>query len=318
MKYFPYIFFFIFTISCEKEELPISPHQTGDVLVQQIEMLQDYRYQVFYNLENNEIISENLKTDWDLGFENTPNGFHIVLNSSTYSGLSYIENQQFDDVISSNNLVWSWDNPNGILDSTAFGDYRLLSGFFVIDRGFDFQGSQRGFKKLKIDSVNSQFYMITYSNLDNSELNTFQIYKDNFYRYSCFSFSDDTIIDIEPPLTEWDLVFTQYTHLFSDTIQPSYLVTGVLSNNLNIAIDTNNNFNDITYEMIGDYYFKNNNDMVGYNWKEYDLNAGEYTVFSNINYIIQNNNNKYYKLHFIDFYNNLGEKGYPKFEIQEL
>ena len=82
--------------------------------------------------------------------------------------------------------------------------------------------------------------------------------------------------------------------------------------------DTINNFNDITYEMIGDYYFKNNNDMVGYNWKEYDLNAGEYTVFSNINYIIQDNNNKYYKLHFIDFYNNLGEKGYPKFEIQEL
>jgi hypothetical protein len=58
--------------------------------------------------------------------------------------------------------------------------------------------------------------------------------------------------------------------------------------------------------------------MVGYNWKEYDLSAGEYTVFSNINYIIQDKNDKYYKLHFIDFYNNLGEKGYPKFEIQEL
>ena len=56
MKYIPYIFFFIFTISCEQKELPISPHQIGDVLVQQIEMLQDYRYQVFYNLENNEIM----------------------------------------------------------------------------------------------------------------------------------------------------------------------------------------------------------------------------------------------------------------------
>jgi len=191
MKYFPYIFFFIFTISCEQDELPISPHQTGDILVKQIEMLQDYRYQVFYNLENNEIVSENLKTNWDLGFENTPSGFHIVLNSSTYSGLSYIENQQFDDVISSNNLVWSWDNPNGSLDSTAFGDYRLLNGFFVVDRGFDIQGGQRGFKKLKIDSVNSQFYTITYSNLDNTELNTTQINKDNSFRYSCFSFESN-------------------------------------------------------------------------------------------------------------------------------
>ena len=190
MKYFYYLFLFLFTISCEQEELPISPHQTGDVLVQQIEMLQDYRYQVFYNLENNEIVSENLKIEWDIGFENTPSGFHIVLNSSTYSGLSYIENQQFDDIISSNNLVWSFDDPNGNLDSTAFGDYRLLNGFFVIDRGFDLQGNKRGFKKLKIDSVNSQFYTRTYSNLDNSEISTIQINKNNSYRYSCFSFSD--------------------------------------------------------------------------------------------------------------------------------
>ena len=143
-------------------------------------------------------MKKNQLLDWDIGFENTASGFHIVLNSSTYSGLSYIENQQFDDIISSNNLIWTWDNPNGSLDSTAFGDYRLLSGFFVIDRGFDLQGSQRGFKKLKIDSVNSQFYTITYSNLDNSEINTIQINKDNSFRYSCFSFSENSIIDIEP------------------------------------------------------------------------------------------------------------------------
>ena len=41
---------FIVFISCEKEEIPISPHTPGNVLTNQIELGIDYRYQVFYDL----------------------------------------------------------------------------------------------------------------------------------------------------------------------------------------------------------------------------------------------------------------------------
>ncbi|MBI3235467.1 MAG: hypothetical protein HYZ42_15755, partial [Bacteroidetes bacterium] len=64
------------------------------------------------------------------------------------------------------------------------------------------------------------------------------------------------------------------------------------------------------------YY--NEQDVIGYNWKTYDAASGKYTTRKHVNYIIKSKNGLYYKLRFIDFYNNKGEKGYPKFEFQRL
>ena len=64
---------FVF-ISCEMEEIPVSPHNPGDIQINQIELSNDYRHQVFYDLGSNSIISDNLKTDWDLGFESSSQG----------------------------------------------------------------------------------------------------------------------------------------------------------------------------------------------------------------------------------------------------
>jgi hypothetical protein len=58
--------------------------------------------------------------------------------------------------------------------------------------------------------------------------------------------------------------------------------------------------------------------VIGYNWKSYDMNAGEYSINTNLNYILNDKDGRYFKLHFIDYYNSSGDKGYPKFEIQEL
>ena len=108
--------------SCEKEEIPISPHSPGNIQTNQIELGTDYRFQTFYDLGSNSIVSNNLKTEWDLGFESGIDGYHIILNSSTYSSLAYVDNVSFYDTISTSNLTWNWDNPDGNLDSTAFGD----------------------------------------------------------------------------------------------------------------------------------------------------------------------------------------------------
>jgi len=309
---------FVF-ISCEMEEIPVSPHNPGDIQINQIELSNDYRYQVFYDLGSNSIISDNLKTDWDLGFESSSQGYHVILNSSTYSALSYIENISFNDNIDPTDLIWSWDNPNGDLDSSAFGDSRNLSGFYVFDRGFDLNGTPRGFKKILIDSITNEFYQISFSNLDNSEYNSFKLYKDPSVNFTCFSFESNQIVDIEPSYNDWDLLFSQYTHLYNDTTTPAYLVTGVCSNlDVLVAKDTSYEFNEINYSMINEFSFNDDRDAIGFDWKEYNFNAGSYTINSNTNYIIMDKQQKYFKLRFIDFYNSDGDKGYPTFEIQEL
>tara|TARA_B100001113_G_scaffold224528_1_gene184350 strand:+ start:333 stop:1289 length:957 start_codon:yes stop_codon:yes gene_type:complete len=318
MKKYLFIIMFVF-ISCEMEEIPVSPHNPGDIQINQIELSNDYRHQVFYDLGSNSIISDNLKTDWDLGFESSTQGYHVILNSSTYSSLSYIENISFNDNIDPTGLIWSWDNPNGDLDSSAFGDSRNVSGFYVFDRGFDLNGTPRGFKKILIDSITNEFYQISFSNLDNSEYNSFKLYKDPSVNFTCFSFESNQIVDIEPSYNDWDLLFSQYTHLYNDTTTPAYLVTGVCSNlDVLVAKDTSYEFNEINYSMINEFSFNDDRDAIGFDWKEYNFNAGSYTINSNTNYIIMDKQQKYFKLRFIDFYNSDGDKGYPTFEIQEL
>ena len=98
-------------------------------------------------------MNNNLKTDWDLGFQSSNDGFHVLLNSSTFCALSHINNYSFFDTLTTSNLSWIWDNPNGNLDSSAFGDYRDKGGFFILDRGYNVNGNPRGFKKIKIDTL---------------------------------------------------------------------------------------------------------------------------------------------------------------------
>ena len=50
----------------------------------------------------------------------------------------------------------------------------------------------------------------------------------------------------------------------------------------------------------------------------FDFETGKYSVDPSQNFIIKSTEGIYFKLHFNEFYNETGEKGYPKFEFQEL
>ena len=69
LKYFSFIFIISF-ISCEKQEIPINPHLAGEVIIQQVELEKDYKKQVFYQLSNNSIVSENIKLELLRGWAN--------------------------------------------------------------------------------------------------------------------------------------------------------------------------------------------------------------------------------------------------------
>ena len=320
MKQIKIICIAVLLFSCEKSEIPIQPHEMGDILSNQINMESDYSKQVFYSLNNNIAIKENIKTDWDLGFESSEEGWRIILNTSTYSSVSKIINSNFEESISINNLTWQWENPTGIIDGTAIGDYRNENVIFIINRGYNINGNAAGYKKFMIESINDEYYIIKYANLDNTNSNTIEIQKDNSKNFQYLSFKNNTVVNIEPNKEDWDLLFTQYTHLFNDPdLPPSYLVTGVLINYLNnvlVSKDSINTFEDINYSNVETYTFSNKQNVIGYDWKTYNGNG--YVINTNLTYIIKDISNRYFKMRFIDFYNSYGEKGHPSFEIQEL
>jgi len=312
---------FVF-FSCEKNEIPILPHNSGEIISRQIELYPNYQNQVFYSIKNDLVVSSNLKTDWDMAFESSEQGYNILLNSSTFSQLTVVDDITFEEVTEVLDSEWNWDNPKGMNYGTAIGDPRINNSIYIINRGYNINGIARGYKKISIDTITNNYYSIRYANLDNTEMHIMKINKDSNFNFQYLSFTLNDTINIEPQKNKWDLLFTQYTHIFDEEIGPSpYLVTGVLTNYINqieVAVDTNNLFADIEYNMLMNYDFASFQDIIGYDWKYYNFDTQSYSIDSEKNYIIKDQQGYYYKMHFVDFYNDLGDKGYPMFEFQQL
>ncbi len=304
--------------SCLKEEIPIQP-QIRTANVSQVNMGSDYGLQIYFNLDNNTIVKQNIKTDWDIAFECNNNGWHVILNSSIASSAANTGNTDFASIDDTSGNQWNWDVPNGNLDSTAIGDYRNNNEIYIIDRGYDIDGNAIGFKKITFDNISQTEYEIHYADLDGNNENSIIISKDSLVNFIGFSFTTNNVVDIEPNKENWDLLFTQYTHIFKNPVMP-YLVTGVMINRFNTEIsdDNVNTYDDISSSNLDLYEFNNDIDFIGYDWKTYDFNSGTYVVDQNSNFIIKTNIGFYYKLHFIDFYDDAGLKGSPKFEFQKL
>jgi predicted transcriptional regulator with HTH domain len=312
-----------FFSGCIAEETPILPHQAGDVITTAVEMGTDYRWQLYFNLEKNQIVSRNLKTDWDLAFDANPNGNLVRLNSGKFMFGLNTKKQYFSEVTDTLGFAQNkrWDAAN-VPDSLVIGN-SYNGKVYLLDLGYDEKSNALGFKKIKMVSVNREKYVLQYANIQDSTFQIVEIQKDTNYNYTYFSFKTNATVRVEPPKKDWDLAFTQYIHIFYEPYQP-YLVTGVLLNTCQTyaAMDsTQFKFENMDYKQAISFPLTNKLDAIGYNWKSFGGfgNAtGNYQVFSNYNYIIKDSKSILYKLRFIAFYDEQGRKGTPKFEFRRL
>ena len=323
--------------SCFKEDEKIIPHDPGDVETVAIELTKDYRYQVYFDMSSGQVVSINLKKDWDLGFECTENGWHIILNTSNFMLAASTGHTDFDLPVDTTGFKWAFDVSTGDLDTTAIGNWvsflppdsskSYTHEVYVIDRGYDELGNLRGLRKVVFKELDDSIYTFRYADLDGSNENTFTITKDPAVNFTGFSFDEGgKQLSHEPPKYDWDLLFTQYTTLlYTDEGDPyPYLLTGVLSNpsSIRVAQDTLYDFATISIENAKNLLYSSALDEIGYDWKDVvgDVSTGNvnYVIVPGINYVLHDWQGHYFKLRFIGFYSNTGEKGYPTFEFQEL
>jgi len=325
MKHSFLIFISVLFFACEKKELPVKQKDRGDITTMQIAMssenVSDYKNQVWYRLSDNKIISTNLKTDWDIAFDASPNGFHVILNTAKPLVRAYKTNYtQLSQVNDTAGLGINGipDMPSGNLDSTAFGNWQQNSNVYIIDRGYD-GPSRIGFYKIKILSQSSSQYTFEYGDVFGTQ--TFQgvVIKNNDYNFIAYSFHTNSQINIEPKKAEYDLCFTQYTHVYYNPVI-FYQVTGVLSNRTGLRIIKLNNtlFSDIKLSDTLNKTFSANQNVIGHAWKDFDLNNNVYIIYPKQCFIISTADGSFYKLHFIDFLSNSGIRGFPKFEFKKL
>ncbi len=327
LKHIAFTFCLMILTSCFKEDIQMNPPEAGNVQTMTIEIGYPYFNQVFYNCKENKVISTNSRYDWDLGFESGPEGYHIKINSAKGVLVSNQGNTSFNDVNSALGVDWQWDKSDGNLDSTGIGEWydnilnNSYNSVYIIDLQSDEFGNNLGYKKIVFDNVDDDFYTFHYSNLDGTDYHSFILEKDNQVNFVSFSFQNGGEIKmIEPPKSDWDLCFTNYQHFFSNLPLP-FVVTGVLSNKysgVTVAQDNNAQFEFITLIDTANYTFSNALDEIGYDWKIRNSADNSFTIDNNKSYILKNQEGLYYKIRFIDFYNDTGSKGYPKFEIQKL
>ena len=319
LLFLSWVFFFA---SCEKDEIPIAKHPPGESKTTAVEMGNYYPDQVWYNIETNTEVARNHKTDWDLAFENTGPGWRITINSANIAYIAHTNETDVTLVKDTTGMDWKWDEFSGNLDSTAIGDWKTNQRILILNRGKDELGKSLGISKLFIDSVTDSHFYFRYTKLNSDTWNSGSVAKDANYFYSYFSLKGTgSQVQIAPPMKDWDLLFSQYTFVFYDmTPIVPYLVTGVLLNPnqplSNKVFDKS--FEDITSNDMLQPSANQRIDNIGYNWKWYDFDAGYYVTDPSRNYIFTSQSGRVFKIHFLDWYNQHGEKGTANFEYSEL
>jgi hypothetical protein len=312
-------FYFLLLQGCIREEEPVTPHLAGDVVSRSIAMSSDYRSQVFYNLEKDSVIGRNLKTDWDMAFDvlDTEGG-KIYLNQAKYMfawQTNKLELEQLKDTVGFfRNRRWdAANNP----DTMGIGPSKGLANAFWIDRGLNEFGDPLDFIRFKVVSVTREKYIFKILRQGAASSEQYEIQRDTNYNRVYFSFETNRAVKVEPKKTEWDLHFTQYMHTFRDPYTP-YLVVGVLLNPLSTqgVADSTTAFEKIDRTVAQNFKLSNKSDVIGYGWKVFTGNI--FKVQLQYNYIVQNQKNQLFKMRFVDFYDNRGTKGTPKFEFQRL
>jgi hypothetical protein len=309
-----------------------------------------YTHQSFFSLPDSNEVSNNLNAAWDLGFEASPNGEHVILNNSDLlriANLGAVDFSQTTQVPA--NAIWLYDASSGNYDSLAIMNWvnTIVSPFEYTQNVYILgqmgEDSIRPLKKFQLIELTPNKYRIVIGKLDNSEQDTFTIEKNpakNFVKVSIRNNFD--IVPIEPTSDDWDILFTQYEDSIPDDygVLYPYVLRGTFINHSKIKvayyyISTNEvpaNPDDPNRES-GELkaYFEGNSikpaadsaytsewDAIGWKWKKVTIdeaaNTAIYKVDTRRIYLIKDLlNGTEYKLRFFSYYSN-GVVGYPVFQ----
>lgn len=329
MRYFSLIFLFILLLqSCFQEEEMIPPHEQGDLQEGQAALGSLYENQVYFDLQNNQPVSTASVNSYDLSFESSTGGWTIRLNSAKFmmAGNSY--DTLFSANLHADDLEMNFDKSDGDPDSTAIGTW-YMSGddsiwskrhVYLLDLGSDAEGNPLGHKKVQFD-LKGEDFRVRYANPDNSRDTLVTIIRNPDMDRVYYSF-DEGEVDIAPLPDQWSILFSRYTTMLvtDEGEDYPYLVVGVLLNPNGVAAtrDTIHDFLDMEADDVAELSFSTQADLIGYDWKYYNFDAGVYTIEPDMNYVIRDRDGYFYKLRFIDFYSDQGVKGYPTFEFVRL
>lgn len=287
-----------------------------------------------------------VRDSWDLGFY-AGEEFRVALNGSIYMAAKALDATDIDAVTSSDvsdlfsqvavgtfdpaNAAYV-DATNGDILGTAIDEISSIdteNKVYLVNLGYEVgtatptvgsaavAGDQRGWKKIRILRSGDD-YILQYADLDDTTHQEITISKNSDYNFSHFSFSTNTLVDVEPQKEKWDICFSVFTNVLTGA--GSYGFSDFVFHNrkgnataYQVSTDVIA-YDDFTTANIDTTAFSEDQTTIGSTWRD---------VFSGIAradrfYIINDPNGNIYKLKFLALTNSDGERGYPEFEYELL
>lgn len=324
----------LFAGGCFEEDEMVPPHVPGDELSFAFDK-SIYNFQSYFDLSTNSILAENGNGEWVLRFGAWSGDWHIGVNSANYWGV-YNTGSDHPDSIPEKDPEpdkWIFDHSSGDPDSSAFAGWVT---FTEEDTSYSqhiyllgiYDGiSYKAAWAVQFTHVDESHYKFRIRAITGNEWQDYEMPKSSDHNYQYLTTSGGiSQVQIEPGQDLWDLQFTQYGSIIytDDGVPTPYYVRGVLLNRkiVSAAVDTVAAFENITFEDISGYSFSKQQDFIGYEWKDVEVdvnsNTAVYTVIPGITYIIMDTEGFFYKFRFVSYYNDLGEKGFPVIEHLRL
>lgn len=327
------LFLLIFSVfllqSCEKKEqpypMPAQPELNDSTIETQLEIGSSYAKQIFYSLKNG-IIKSNEYASWDISFTTKKDSTEMWLNGGKLNLVYVTDATQFGQINSSytfESSKWKYDKTSGLSGASALG---FLENSTYLGKVLIISAGQAKYKLL-IKSITDNAVEIEVATDMNATSGTaYTLLKDEDYNYVYVNLATG-IVDVEPKKNEWDILFTRYRYIYEkynpDGSDFLYGVTGVLINPYNTlgASDSTKSFDYFEFDKTTHeehYNLVPNRDVIGFNWKVVDINTAKYKTLPNRIFVIKDQEDILWKLHFITYTNSLGENGYPKFRYERL
>jgi hypothetical protein len=279
-----------------------------------VSMSPGYANEVYYSMPNR-VVLESPRTGWDIAFRTSPWSSSILTNDGTGIVLwSYpkADTNGWAAIDTSGLSTWTpmYNDPNdwenGAFSRNALGHpdygwgiYNSQTHDVVGDSLFIIKLNDITYKKFRIIKKHSvaNIYTLRWADLDGSNEVTYDLSLGSYtdYDFTGFSLSTSSIVEFQPPLAQWDILFTKYM-----SVQPDgtpYPVTGVLSNP---DIKTKRFASvPLTYSDWWVSEWDSTRSTIGWNWKVF--NGSSYDIVDSLVFFVLSQDNNIYKLVFTKF-----------------
>ena len=298
------LFFIITIVSCfpKEEKVEPSPRIYQSVSVDAGPTKNDV---LFYSLDAGRIVAKASPMEWDLYIDNE------VIRINYFRSMSVAKtSKNWEEINDTSGLSFSFltDQISDTLSQWELSDNQI----YVLNMGLDNEYEPLGFMVFQA-SRTSDGVILKYRDLDGTNEWTNQISEDHFY----YHLKNEQPLNL-PNDKEYDIALGKYTdYITVDDISQDYTIYGAIVGNASAYL-LDDDFETIDANDFDVNQLSNRKDIIGWDWKRFNLEKNAYEILPKMTYMISTNSDYLCKLRFVDYLNDQGISGHPTFEYEIL